>query len=97
MWLSAFAGILLGYLLGNLNGAVITSRLIAHEDVRKHGSGNGGLTNFVRVYGAGKALLVVLIDGGKAVHYWGSRQFSQYLGLEDSFIANNFIVSGGSA
>jgi len=67
MWLSAFAIVLLGYLLGNLNGAVITSRLIAHEDVRKHGSGNGGLTNFVRVYGAGKALLVVLIDGGKAV------------------------------
>ncbi len=67
MWLSAFAAVLLGYLLGNLNGAVITSRLVAHEDVRKHGSGNGGLTNFVRVYGAGKALLVVLIDGGKAV------------------------------
>ena len=67
MWLSAFAAVLLGYLLGNFNGAVITSRLVAHEDVRQHGSGNGGLTNFVRVYGAGKALLVVLIDGGKAV------------------------------
>lgn len=66
MWLSAFAVVLLGYLLGNLNGAVITSRLIAHEDVRQRGSGNGGLTNFVRVYGAGKALLVILIDGGKA-------------------------------
>ena len=40
---------------------------------------------------------LTLIDSGKAVHYWGSRQFSQYLGLEDSFIANNFAVSGGSA
>ena len=39
---------------------------------------------------------LTLIDGGKAVRYWGSRQFSQYLGLEDSFIANNFTVSGGS-
>lgn len=67
MWLSAFAIVLLGYLLGNLNGAVITSRLVAHEDVRQRGSGNGGLTNFVRVYGAGKALLVIFIDGGKAV------------------------------
>lgn len=38
-----------------------------------------------------------LIDSGKAVRYWGSRQFSQYLELEDSFISNNFIVSGGSA
>lgn len=39
---------------------------------------------------------LTLIDGGKAASYWGSRQFSQYLGLEDSFIAQNFIVSGGS-
>ena len=27
---------------------------------------------------------------------WGSRQFSQYLGLESSFIASNFAVSGGT-
>ena len=39
---------------------------------------------------------VTLIDNGKAVRYWGSRQFSQYLGLEDSFIANNFVVDGGT-
>ena len=39
---------------------------------------------------------VTLIDRGKAVRYWGSRQFSQYLGLEDSFIANNFEVTGGT-
>ena len=39
---------------------------------------------------------LTLIDGGRAASYWGSRQFSQYLGLEDSFIANNFIVSGGN-
>ena len=38
---------------------------------------------------------LTLIDHGKAARYWGSRQFSQYLGLEDSFIASNFIVSGG--
>ncbi len=38
---------------------------------------------------------MILINGGKAASYWGSRQFSQYLGLEDSFIASNFIVSGG--
>ena len=40
---------------------------------------------------------VTLIENGKAVRYWGSRQFSQYLGLKDSFLANNFTVSGGSA
>ena len=55
------------YLLGNLNGAVIVSRVMAHEDVRSHGSGNAGLTNFIRNYGVRTAALVVLIDVGKAV------------------------------
>ena len=39
---------------------------------------------------------LTLINGGKAVSYWGGRQFSQYLGLESSFEANNFTVSGGT-
>ena len=55
------------YLLGNLNGAVCMSSLFAHEDVRSHGSGNAGLTNFIRNYGAGRAALVILIDVTKAV------------------------------
>ena len=55
------------YLLGNLNGAVIVSRVMAHEDVRSHGRGNAGLTNFIRNYGVRTAALVVLIDVGKAV------------------------------
>lgn len=67
MWYRVMLAALGSYLLGNLNGAVIVSRLTAHEDVRSHGSGNAGLTNFVRNYGAKTALLVVLIDVGKAV------------------------------
>ena len=55
------------YLLGNLNGAVVISRLVAHEDVRPHGSGNAGLTNFVRNYGGSTSVFVILIDMGKAV------------------------------
>ena len=39
---------------------------------------------------------LTLIDHGKAAAYWGSRQFSQYLGLESSFAASNFSVSGGT-
>lgn len=58
---------LAAYLLGNLNGAVCISALVAHDDVRKHGSGNAGLTNFIRSYGASRALYVVIIDAGKAV------------------------------
>lgn len=67
MWYRVMLAALGSYLLGNLNGAVIVSRLTAHEDVRSHGSGNAGLTNFIRNYGAKTALLVVLIDVGKAV------------------------------
>lgn len=55
------------YLLGNLNGAVVISRIIAHEDVRTKGSGNAGLTNFTRNYGAATSVFVIAIDVGKAV------------------------------
>lgn len=58
---------ILGYLLGNLNGAVVVSRLVAHEDVRTKGSGNAGLTNFTRNYGSATSLFVIAIDVGKAV------------------------------
>ena len=57
----------MGYALGNVNGAILASHMIAHEDVRDHGSGNAGLTNFIRNYGVQNTLLVFLIDGGKAV------------------------------
>lgn len=66
MWISLVIGLLTSYLLGNLNGAVCISAL-QHDDVRSHGSGNAGLTNFIRNYGRGQALYVVLIDAGKAV------------------------------
>ena len=54
------------YFLGNHNGAICVSMMLG-DDVRTHGSGNAGLTNFIRSYGSGRATLVVLIDVGKAV------------------------------
>lgn len=67
MWYLVFLAAVCSYLLGNLNGAVIVSSVFAHDDVRTHGSGNAGLTNFIRNYGSRTALLVILIDMGKAV------------------------------
>ena len=55
------------YFLGNFNGAIIVSKLIANEDVRTKGSGNAGLTKFTRNYGARASIFVILIDVGKAV------------------------------
>ena len=66
MWLFVVIAVAAGYLLGNLNGAVCVSRLLG-DDVRTHGSGNAGLTNFIRNYGAGRSLSVILIDAGKAI------------------------------
>ena len=59
--------LLLGYLLGCLNGSVMVSHFIIKDDVRQHGSGNAGLTNFYRTYGARYALGVILFDMGKTV------------------------------
>lgn len=66
MWYAILISVLVGYLLGNLNGAICVSALM-HDDVRSHGSGNAGLTNFIRNYGVGRSLFVILIDAGKAV------------------------------
>ncbi|MBQ8797711.1 MAG: glycerol-3-phosphate acyltransferase [Oscillospiraceae bacterium] len=66
MWLMTILTIVIGYLLGNLNGAICASKLRG-DDVRSHGSGNAGLTNFIRSYGANHSLLVILIDAGKGV------------------------------
>ncbi len=67
MWFSILLAAVVGYLLGNLNGAVGVSKLFSHDDVRSHGSGNAGLTNFVRNYGGWMTLLVLAIDIGKTV------------------------------
>lgn len=60
-----FLTVLVGYLLGNLNGSVSISTMMEGEDVRTHGSGNAGLTNFFRSYGSWNTLLVLLVDGVK--------------------------------
>ena len=55
------------YLCGCFNGAVIVSKYILRDDVRTHGSGNAGLTNFFRTFGGPLTLVVILTDVLKAV------------------------------
>lgn len=57
----------IAYFCGCFNGAVIVSKYILHNDVRKHGSGNAGLTNFHRVFGGPLTFVVILTDVLKAV------------------------------
>lgn len=68
-WL-AVAGLgiaVVSYCLGCFNGAVVVSRYILRNDIRNHGSGNAGLTNFYRVFGGPLTLAVILSDVVKAV------------------------------
>lgn len=79
----------IAYLLGCFNGAVIISKYILKDDIRGHGSGNAGLTNFYRVFGGPLTLVVILCDVLKAViaislsvwlvgHAFGWVVFSKY-------------------
>ncbi len=56
-----------GYFLGCSNGAILVSKYILKNDIRNHGSGNAGLTNFHRVFGGKLTILVILVDVLKAV------------------------------
>ena len=55
------------YFCGCFNGAVIVSKYILRDDVRTHGSGNAGLTNFYRTFGGPLTFVVILCDVFKAV------------------------------
>ena len=55
------------YFLGCFNGAVIVSKYILRDDVRNHGSGNAGLTNFYRTFGGALTFVVIMTDVLKAV------------------------------
>ena len=62
-WLAA----VIAYFCGCFNGAVIVSKYILRDDVRNHGSGNAGLTNFYRTFGGPLTFVVILCDVLKAV------------------------------
>ena len=71
LWLAMFliygGTAVASYFLGCFNGAVIVSKYILRDDIRNHGSGNAGLTNFHRTFGGGLTFVVILCDVLKAV------------------------------
>ncbi len=60
------ACIVIPYLLGSINPAIIFSKLFYHDDIRTHGSGNAGATNTLRTYGKKMSILVFACDLLKA-------------------------------
>ncbi len=63
--------VVLGYFWGNLQFAVIFSRIIHNDDVRRHGSSNAGATNMFRVYGVGEGVLTFVGDLVKGAAGYG--------------------------
>lgn len=66
-WYWYAAGAAGAYVLGCLNGALMVSLWFLRDDIRKHGSGNAGLTNTYRVFGPRWAAFVLLWDAVKGV------------------------------
>jgi glycerol-3-phosphate acyltransferase PlsY len=86
------------YVLGSVNGAIITARLFHKKDIREFGSGNAGLTNYFRVFGKGGVPLVILIDVFKTMApvVFGGWLFALFSDMEISqtwFFPNLFNVS----
>ena len=84
--------VLAGYLLGNLQTAIMVSRAYFHDDVRKHGSGNAGSTNMVRVFGYGPGAITFAGDFLKA--FLGVLAGQLVCGTIGGYIAGLFVVVG---
>jgi glycerol-3-phosphate acyltransferase PlsY len=86
------------YLLGSVNFAIIISRVYAKDDVRKHGSGNAGMTNILRTYGKIPAAITALGDIAKTVGaiFLAKLIFSQmgFADIDPGYIAGLFVILG---
>lgn len=54
-----------GYLLGSVNTSILLSKFVYHDDIRKYGSGNAGMTNVMRTWGKGAAAVTFIGDLAK--------------------------------
>lgn len=62
IYLTSFLFMMLAYLLGGLNGAIILCRIKGWPDPRQHGSQNPGTTNILRLHHAQAASAVLIFD-----------------------------------
>ena len=86
------------YLVGGLNFSIIISRYFLKTDVRNYGSGNAGMTNSLRNFGKGIAVLVCLGDIMKSVLVFiaakliSPDQFFMFAGAAGLILGHNFPV-----
>lgn len=77
---------IMAYLIGSLNFAIIITRFIRNDDIRKHGSKNAGTTNVLRVFGKSLAIFVFIGDLFKGILaiYFG-RMIANFVNLEYAY------------
>ena len=56
-----------GYIIGSIPWGLVIGKVFYHVDIRDYGSGNPGGTNAGRVFGTPVGLLVIFLDGSKAL------------------------------
>ena len=95
--LEILACVVIGYLLGSINSAIIVSGKLFGKDIRGFGSGNAGLTNMLRVFGKKAALFTLLGDMLKtalSVLLGAFVSYSPAFNVEGAYIAALFCVLG---
>ena len=84
--------VIVPYLLGSINTAIILSKKVYGEDIRKFGSGNAGMTNMQRTYGNKAAVMTLLGDCAKQIV---SIFFAAFIfGREGAYLAGMFCMLG---
>lgn len=66
-WLALLLSVIIAYLLGSINWAIIITSVISRRDIRREGSGNAGATNVLRTEGILPATLTAIGDVAKSV------------------------------
>ncbi len=79
----AYIAIIASYLLGSITFSFVVAKWWKGIDIRKHGSGNAGATNTLRVLGKGAAITVLALDVGKGIAaVWLGRWLGDTLAIE---------------
>lgn len=88
----AFLCMVLAYLIGSANFAILLSKGIYGEDIRKSGTGGADVTDMLRTYGKKAALLTLVCDAVKvAAAIWVGRLLWEHNG---GALAGFFVVFG---
>lgn len=81
-------GVAISYLIGSIPNGVIVGKLYAGVDVRKHGSGNIGTTNTLRLAGWVPGLIVAVLDIAKGA--LGTLAMMLILYLSSTYVPDSF-------